>query len=112
MTSPGWTAAPPQAAPPASPHEDHWFRRTARHVPRPLRLLVGSFLVLAGVAMLVLPGPGLLTIFVGLQVLALDIPAAARAERAVVHRVRAAAEKARAKRAARRGSGSWGPAPR
>lgn len=110
MTSPGWTAAPPQA-PPASPHEDSWFRRTARHVPRPVRLLVGAFLVLAGVAMLVLPGPGLLTIFVGLQVLALDIPVAARAERAVLHRVRAAAEKAKAKRAARRGAG-WSSTPR
>jgi uncharacterized protein (TIGR02611 family) len=104
----GWTAAPPHAPAVAPhPHEDHWFRRAARRVPKPVRLLVGSFLVLAGIAMLVLPGPGLLTIFVGLQVLALDIPVAARAERAVLHRVRAAAEKAKAKRASRRG----GPAP-
>lgn len=110
MTSPGWTSAPPQAPTAASPREDHWFRRTARHVPRPVRLLVGAFLVLAGVAMLVLPGPGLLTIFVGLQVLALDVPVAARAERAVVHRVRAAAEEAKARRAARRRR--RGPAPR
>ena len=99
MTTPGWTAAPPHSHPHVEqPHEEHRFRRIARRVPRPVRLLLGVLLVLAGIAMLVLPGPGLLVMFIGLQVLALDIPAAARAERAVLRRLRAAAHKAKARR--------------
>ena len=50
--------------------------------------------------MLVLPGPGLLAIFVGLQVLAVDIPLAARAERAVLVRIRRVTDRARARRTA------------
>jgi len=47
-----------------------------RHVPTPLRqaavLVAGIVLVLAGIAMLVLPGPGLITIVLGLVVLATE----------------------------------------
>lgn len=42
------------------------------------RLAAGSFLVLAGLVMWVLPGPGLLTIAAGLLVLSRDFPWAAR----------------------------------
>jgi hypothetical protein len=49
------------------------------------RLVAGSFLVLAGLVMWVLPGPGLLTIAAGLLVLSRDFPWAAR----MLERVRA-----------------------
>jgi uncharacterized protein (TIGR02611 family) len=56
-------------------------------VPRPLRrvsvLLLGTALVLAGAAMLVLPGPGLLVLGLAVAVLALEFDWAKRvAERA------------------------------
>jgi uncharacterized protein (TIGR02611 family) len=53
-----------------------WLAQYWRHVPTPLRqvavLVVGIVLVLAGLAMLVLPGPGLITILLGLVVLATE----------------------------------------
>lgn len=47
-----------------------WLRVIARSGKRIGVFLLGSVLVLAGVAMLVLPGPGLLVIIAGLAVLA------------------------------------------
>ena len=44
------------------------------------RISGGVALVTAGTAMLVLPGPGILTIVGGLALLAKDVPAAARLE--------------------------------
>ena len=85
---------------PAHPEQGRDHRRWARRFPRWARLTLGTVIVLAGVAMLVLPGPGLLAIFVGLQVLAVDIPLAARAERAVLTRIRRVADRARARRTA------------
>lgn len=41
------------------------------------RIATGSTLVMAGTAMLVLPGPGLLTIAAGIHLLAKDVPMAA-----------------------------------
>ena len=91
--------AEPTTAPPHDGHgRDH--RRWARRMPRWARLTLGTVIVLAGVAMLVLPGPGLLAIFVGLQVLAVDIPWAARAERAVLARLKRATSRTRARRTA------------
>jgi hypothetical protein len=52
---------------------------------RMARIVAGSFLVLAGLLMWVLPGPGLLTIAAGLLVLSRDFPWAAR----MLERVRA-----------------------
>lgn len=50
--------------------------RSWQHLPRPLRmafaLTVGGTLVAVGVALLVLPGPGLLLIFLGLALLATE----------------------------------------
>ena len=40
--------------------------------------VVGAVLVLAGVAMLVLPGPGLVVMFAGVAVLSTEFPWAAR----------------------------------
>lgn len=45
---------------------------------RVARIAGGSTLVMAGTAMLVLPGPGLLTIAAGIAVLAKDVPWAHR----------------------------------
>jgi hypothetical protein len=45
---------------------------------RIFRIATGSTLVLAGTAMLVLPGPGLVTIAAGLAVLAKDVEWAGR----------------------------------
>ncbi|HSL59185.1 MAG TPA: PGPGW domain-containing protein [Acidimicrobiales bacterium] len=42
------------------------------------RILAGTFVVLAGTAMLVLPGPGLLVIAAGLSILSIDVPFARR----------------------------------
>jgi uncharacterized membrane protein len=53
-----------------------WLARYWGHVPTPLRraavLLAGVFLLLAGLAMLVLPGPGLVVIVLGCIVLATE----------------------------------------
>ena len=46
-------------------------------LPHPIRwaltMLIGFTLLVAGIAMLVLPGPGILFIFFGLSILALEI---------------------------------------
>jgi len=42
------------------------------------RITLGSFVLLAGLLMLALPGPGWLTIFAGLVLLSRDVPFAAR----------------------------------
>ena len=42
------------------------------------RIASGLFLLLAGILMLALPGPGIVTIVAGLAVLSRDVPAAAR----------------------------------
>lgn len=52
-----------------------------RHARRIVILVVGMTLIVAGVALLVLPGPGLLLIFAGLAVLSTEFPAARRAKR-------------------------------
>ena len=53
---------------------DHWHPRWPwmRGAALALKNVFGCVLILAGVAMLILPGQGLLTIFVGLMIL--DIP--------------------------------------
>jgi hypothetical protein len=59
----------------------------ARHLPLPLRVLknvLGVVLVLIGIAMLVLPGQGLITIALGLGLV--DFPGRRRFELAVVGR--------------------------
>ena len=81
---------PPQA-PEAEPHvpEPHAAARLLervharlRQLPHPVRVatitLVGTVLVLAGIAMLVLPGPGLVVLFAGVAVLSTEFPWASR----------------------------------
>jgi hypothetical protein len=67
------------------------LRRLAR---RALVTVIGGAVIGAGVAMLVLPGPGLVTIAVGLGVLGREYAWAARADRRVRARVRAVAVRA------------------
>lgn len=68
-----------------------YFEDAQPHTPprlgpglRLLRNLLGGLVVLAGVAMLVLPGQGLLTIFAGLVLM--EFPGKRRLERALVAR--------------------------
>lgn len=87
---------PPQA-PDAEPHapEPHAAARLLervhvrlRQLPHPVRVatitLVGTVLVLAGLAMLVLPGPGLVVLFAGVAVLSTEFPWASR----LLHRMK------------------------
>lgn len=64
-----------------------WLTRLPRPVRVPLVVVTGSVLLLAGAAMLVLPGPGLLVMFAGVAVLAAEFPWAGR----LVERIRAVA---------------------
>lgn len=50
----------------------HYWRRLPAVVRKPLVLIVGSALVIAGLALLVLPGPGWAAIFLGFAVLATE----------------------------------------
>lgn len=67
-------------------HGNGTVRRRAhslyRSLPRPLRrasvLVLGSLILIAGIAMLVLPGPGLLVMGVAIAVLALEFDWAKR----------------------------------
>jgi len=70
--------------PPSRMAEQH---RVVRIVFRVAKNVVGVLLMLAGVAMLVLPGQGLLSIFVGF--LRLDFPGKYRLEKWIVSRRRA-----------------------
>lgn len=58
----------------------HEWRESIKHRPivffvyKTLIIAVGIFVMLAGVAMLILPGPGILGILAGLSILATEIP--------------------------------------
>jgi uncharacterized protein (TIGR02611 family) len=60
------------------------------HVKRIARVIAGFALLIAGVAMLALPGPGWVTIAVGLALLSRDFPWAERC----LHRLKDAGSKA------------------
>ena len=66
---------------------DRVHERLSR-LPHPVRVatitLVGALLVLAGIAMLVLPGPGLVVLFAGVAVLSTEFPWASR----LLHRMK------------------------
>jgi uncharacterized protein (TIGR02611 family) len=54
-----------------------WLKRVLSHLPHPLRwaltMIVGAALLILGLIMMVTPGPGLLFIFLGLSILALEL---------------------------------------
>jgi putative transmembrane protein PGPGW len=49
--------------------------KTGKHVKRVTIALVGAIVLLVGIALLVLPGPGLLLVLAGLLILASEFPA-------------------------------------
>ena len=60
-------------------HREETIEEAKRGVVRRFaRLIAGFFLVVLGTALLVLPGPGLVTIAAGLLLLSRDVPFAAR----------------------------------
>lgn len=54
------------------PHQRlyRWWRRVPKAVRAPLVAIIGSTVVITGVAMLALPGPGWAAIFLGIAILA------------------------------------------
>jgi uncharacterized protein (TIGR02611 family) len=83
-----------------------WVRaRRADPVLRYARKLlvgvVGTAVTLAGVALLVAPGPGILVILLGLAILSFEFPWATRLQRRLRVEARRAAAAARARRQAR-----------
>ena len=76
MTNPG---VDPMSDPTNSPAAPRLARhRLWHHTRRTAVFVVGTAVALAGVAMLVLPGPGLLLIVAGLSILAVEFAWAAR----------------------------------
>ncbi len=73
------------------------WRKTPRTARRVIVLIVGIIVILAGIAMLVLPGPGWAAIFLGLAILATEFDRAEKIRAAVIHRFKSAIDKARAK---------------
>lgn len=72
-------------------------------VTRAVRIVGGTATTLTGVALLVLPGPGIVLIVAGLGILGKDIPVAARLhERMMTHAKRAASGAANGARRMRR----------
>ncbi len=55
-----------------------WWKNIPSAVRKPLVLIVGSLVVLGGVALLPLPGPGWVVIFLGFAVLATEFEFAER----------------------------------
>jgi uncharacterized protein (TIGR02611 family) len=66
-------------------------------VRKPLILIVGLTVILAGAAMLVLPGPGIVVIFLGLALLATEFTIAARIRDWSVHKVKSGINRAKHK---------------
>ncbi len=66
-----------------------------KHGKRAGIFVVGWVIVLAGVAMLVLPGPGLLVIIAGLSVLGIEFAWAAKLRDQAKDKAKATAEKAK-----------------
>ena len=87
-----------------SPRE--WLRVILRSTKRLVVLVVGLALVLAGVAMLVLPGPGLLVIIAGLAVMATEFAWAEHLLDRAQQQAAKAAERAKRSWRSRRGDGA------
>lgn len=55
-----------------------WWHRTPSTIRKPLVFMVGAAVVAAGLAMLILPGPGWAAIFLGFAILATEFAFAER----------------------------------
>ncbi len=53
-------------------NKDHWIIHTYKQAKRLVMIVVGFTILLMGIAMLVLPGPGIITIIAGLAILATE----------------------------------------
>ena len=73
------------------------WKRIPQAIRKTLVLIAGSTVILTGLVMLVLPGPGWLAIFVGLAILASEFVIAERARDWAVDRVNKYAAKAEQK---------------
>lgn len=73
-----------------------WFR-TPKRIRQVLVLVVGITVVIAGIIMLAIPGPGWLTIFIGLAILATEFEVAERLKKTAEEQAKKAANKAKEK---------------
>lgn len=73
----------------------HAWHKTPRPARRVLVFVIGIACIVAGLFMLVLPGPGWATIFLGLAILASEFDRAERIRAAIAKRFRAVIDKAR-----------------
>lgn len=76
-----------------------WLKRSWQRTPSPIRktlvLAVGSLVIVAGMIMWVIPGPGWLTVFIGLAILATEFERAQRLKAWAEHQFKQLAEAAR-----------------
>lgn len=73
------------------------WRKTPRSARRVLVFIVGTLVIIAGILMLVLPGPGWAAIFLGLAILSTEFERAEKIRAAIVQRFKTAIDKARQK---------------
>jgi uncharacterized protein (TIGR02611 family) len=85
--------------------DPEFVRMTKRHGRRVAVTVVGSVVVLAGLVMCVLPGPGILTVAAGLAILATEYEWARR----LLHKVRQSARDTYERATGKRHSGSGAP---
>jgi uncharacterized protein (TIGR02611 family) len=74
------------------------WRRTPRTARRVLVLIIGTLIIIAGMLMLVLPGPGWAAIFLGLAVLSTEFDRADKIRAAITRRFKDVIDKAFAKK--------------
>lgn len=65
-----------------------WWKKVPVTVRKPLVFIVGSAIVVTGIAMLVLPGPGWAAIFLGFAVLATEFAAAEKVRNWLVEQLK------------------------
>jgi uncharacterized protein (TIGR02611 family) len=71
-------------------HLKQTWRKTPRSARRTIVFIVGVCCIVAGICMLVLPGPGWATIFLGLAILASEFERAERLRAGILQRFRKA----------------------
>ncbi len=75
----------------------HHWKRVPSPVRKPIILVAGVSVTLAGIAMLVLPGPGIVVIFLGLALLATEFALAARVRDWSIHKVKSGIDQVKRK---------------
>lgn len=74
----------------------HWSK-TPTAVRKPIVTLIGGIVIIAGIAMLALPGPGWATIFLGLAILATEFARAHKLKMFLINKFKQAAQAAKEK---------------